>query len=289
MTDGGDSGRSGASGSKAGNQKSELFLRIVSAAVLVPIVIAATWYGGVAFFGLTALCGAILLYEWVGLTGKSEPAALDWIAGLAVLAAIVLCFVGKTGLSLAVIGATAVMLIVLATARGRAYWLAGGVVYAGLCATALMALRADDLGLVAILFLFAVVWMTDIAAYFTGRAIGGPKLWPAVSPNKTWSGAIGGLIFGVAGGGGVLVASGLSISLPIVLIAALLSIAGQAGDFFESAIKRRAGKKDSGNLIPGHGGLMDRIDALIFAAILAAIVGWIHGGPKAPAQGLLVW
>jgi phosphatidate cytidylyltransferase len=171
----------------------------------------------------------------------------------------------------------------------RKEWLAAGVVYAAAAGLCPIVLRADaDYGLVAILFLFAVVWTTDIAAYFAGRLAGGPKLWPAVSPNKTWSGAIGGVA------GAIVVAfvfasfAALSHRAAVVL-AVVLSVASQAGDLFESHLKRRFGVKDASHIIPGHGGVMDRLDGFIFAAALATLIGFARGGWSGPGRGLLEW
>jgi phosphatidate cytidylyltransferase len=138
-------------------------------------------------------------------------------------------------------------------------------------------------------FLFAIVWGTDIVAYFLGRMIGGPKLLPRVSPKKTWSGAISGLVAAVLAAVAVAKAAGLSGLSVIALVAAILSCAAQAGDLFESLVKRRFGAKDSSHLIPGHGGLMDRLDGFVFAAAIAALIGVLRGGVAAPARGLLVW
>jgi len=130
--------------------------------------------------------------------------------------------------------------------------------------------------------------MTDIMGYTIGRAVGGPKLWQAVSPNKTRSGAIGGVIGALAAG--IVIAASLSLAiLPIAILSVILSMVAQAGDLLESAIKRRFGAKDTGHLIPGHGGLMDRLDGFIAAASVAAVIGIVRGGPSAAATGLLVW
>jgi phosphatidate cytidylyltransferase len=142
---------------------------------------------------------------------------------------------------------------------------------------------------VAILFLFAVVWATDVTAYFAGRAIGGPKLWAAVSPKKTWSGALGGTLGGVVAALLVATFMGLVIAPMLVLVALFLSVASQAGDLLESALKRQFGAKDSSDLIPGHGGLMDRLDGFLTAVLAAAMVGLCRGGLDGAAQGLLVW
>ena len=172
----------------------------------------------------------------------------------------------------------------------RPAWAAGGVVYAGALLLAPALLRGDpDWGLTALLFLFAIVWTTDIFAYFCGRAIGGPLLWPSVSPKKTWSGAVGGLVGGVAAGVAVAYASGIGRLGIVGVMALVLSVLAQAGDLFESAVKRRFGAKDASHLIPGHGGLMDRLDGFLVAALAALLIGMIRQGTAAPARGLLVW
>ena len=146
-----------------------------------------------------------------------------------------------------------------------------------------------DWGLTALFFLFANVWITDIFAYFCGRAIGGPLLWPRVSPKKTWSGAIGGLVGGVAASVAVAYASGIGRLGIVGVMALVLSVLAQAGDLFESAVKRRFGAKDASHLIPGHGGLMDRLDGFLVAALAALLIGMIRQGTAAPARGLLLW
>jgi phosphatidate cytidylyltransferase len=151
-------------------------------------------------------------------------------------------------------------------------------------------LRSDNgEGFLAIIFLFAVVWTTDIAAYFAGRAIGGPKLMPRVSPNKTWSGAIGGTLAAVVVALALAKVTALSGLFAIAMLAVILSICAQGGDLFESFLKRRFGAKDSGHLIPGHGGLMDRLDGFVTASVVAALIGLLRGGFEAPGRGLLVW
>jgi phosphatidate cytidylyltransferase len=152
----------------------------------------------------------------------------------------------------------------------------------------LLFLRLTPDGLPAVLLVLAVVWATDTAAFFAGRLIGGAKLSPDISPNKTWSGAIAGLVAGLLAGLIVAALASVPVSIPLVIIVALLSVASQAGDLFESWVKRLFGVKDSGDLIPGHGGLLDRVDGLAVASGLAAIIGWLHGGASI-AMGLLLW
>jgi phosphatidate cytidylyltransferase len=169
-------------------------------------------------------------------------------------------------------------------------WGAGGVIYAGIVLLCPVFLRSDpQFGLPALLFLFAIVWATDILAYFVGRAAGGPLLWRQVSPNKTWAGAVGGLLGGVAAGIAVAYASGGPRAAVAGVLALILSIVAQAGDLFESAVKRRFGIKDASNLIPGHGGMMDRLDGFLVAALAAVLIGILRQGLAAPARGLLAW
>jgi phosphatidate cytidylyltransferase len=133
------------------------------------------------------------------------------------------------------------------------------------------------------------VWTTDTAAYFVGRTVGGPKLWPRVSPKKTWSGAIGGTLAATALGAVVIQHSTTTALVPIVVVGVVLSVVSQAGDLFESAVKRQFGVKDASNLIPGHGGVMDRLDGFLFAAVAAALLGILHQGTDHAARGLLIW
>jgi phosphatidate cytidylyltransferase len=133
-----------------------------------------------------------------------------------------------------------------------------------------------------------IVWVTDIGGYVAGRGIGGPKLWPRISPKKTWAGAIGGFLASLAVAGG-FVAFGLAKTGPLLLLGAILSIASQLGDLFESAVKRRFGVKDSSHIIPGHGGLMDRLDGFVAAVVLAAFFGLLRGGVDGVGRGLMVW
>jgi phosphatidate cytidylyltransferase len=174
--------------------------------------------------------------------------------------------------------------------KTRPGWVTLGIVYAALLLAAPVTLRGDaSYGMTAIFFLFAIVWTTDIAGYFAGRAIGGPKLAPSISPKKTWSGAIAGLIAVV-----VIVAIGAGYVpgarlIPLIAVSMFLSIASQAGDLAESALKRRFDVKDASQIIPGHGGVMDRLDGFWAAAACAAVIGLARGGFEEPARGLLVW
>jgi phosphatidate cytidylyltransferase len=169
-------------------------------------------------------------------------------------------------------------------------WIIAGIGYAGIMLLAPLLLRADNThGFLALVLLFAIVWTTDILGYFAGRAIGGRKLLPAISPKKTWSGAIVGTLGAMIVA--VLVASlfGAFNRTAIAIIALLLSVVAQLGDLFESWVKRQFGAKDASHLIPGHGGVMDRLDGFWAAALVGCVIGLLHGGFDGAARGLLVW
>jgi phosphatidate cytidylyltransferase len=168
-------------------------------------------------------------------------------------------------------------------------WNAAGFFYAGAAEVASVLVRLDQtFGFVALILILLVVWVTDIGGYFAGRGIGGPKLWPRVSPKKTWAGAVGGFAASLAVAGG-FAAFGFGKTGPLLILGAILSIASQLGDLFESAVKRRFGVKDSSHLIPGHGGLMDRLDGFVAAVVLAAIFGFLQAGADGVGRGLMVW
>jgi phosphatidate cytidylyltransferase len=254
--------------------------------VLAPLALAAAYYGGWPFALFWSAAAIGTLYEWDLLIAPQQRIL---IAGMAVLVpALALAAVGyvRPALTVIVVGSLGTAML---GAAGKRAWMAVGVLYAAVLGVAPFVLRSDhEYGLVAILFLFAVVWATDTSAYFAGRAIGGPKLMPRVSPKKTWAGAFGGAIGAIIAALVVAELSGLEAFAAAVLAAAL-SIVAQAGDLFESFLKRRFGAKDSSGLIPGHGGLMDRLDGFVAAGFVAAVVGISRGGFDTPGRGLLVW
>ena len=263
------------------------FARIVSALVLAPLAIAAVLIGGRPFVLFWSVAAIGVYWEWSAELVRAPRSAQ--IAGAAVLAiAGALAAAGYPGAAVLVIAAGAGALAALA--KENRLWCAAGVLYAGVVLAGPVLLRGDpQFGAIALLYLFAVVWATDIVAFFGGRLIGGPKLAPGISPKKTWSGAVAGALGAVVAGGAVAAAASLTNLLAAIGLALLLSAVAQAGDLGESAVKRHFGVKDSSRIIPGHGGLMDRLDGFLAAAGAAALLGVARGGLDGAGGGLLAW
>lgn len=260
------------------SKKSDLRLRVISAVILGPLVLGIVYFGGVAYSLLGLVAAVLFLWEWYSITGTKHT-TVSASFGYASLIGAAGCFhLGNpvAALLIVFIGALGAYAVARFSKEGR--WAGEGVLYSGLALFSLLAIRHGTNGLLLTFFLFFVVWATDIFAYFTGRNLGGPKLWARVSPKKTWSGAIGGLVLAVVFGISVAAAFGMNELVAWGLLSAGLSIVSQAGDLLESAIKRHFDVKDSSQLIPGHGGIMDRIDGLVAAAIFAVLVGILFGG-----------
>lgn len=247
----------------------ELVTRIITAAGLIAVALAAIVFGGLAFWLVMIVLGMVMMAEWsdlVGATAKTKRLALyALVVPLAIMAPAL--GAGPGFLALGLVGAA----FFFVGATSRSSWLAGGIVYVAIPVMALLLIRQQkDIGLVYTLWTLALVWMCDIGAYFAGRFIGGPKLAPRISPNKTWAGLIGGMatatLFAVA------MHYGAGLGKAAVLATPFLAVLAQGGDLFESWLKRRAGKKDSGTLLPGHGGVLDRLDGLVPVAPVAALL-----------------
>jgi phosphatidate cytidylyltransferase len=273
---------------------SNLGLRILSALVLAPLAIAAAYAGNWPFAIFWTLAALLVLWEWIKLIAGAGHLLMFSSCGAAIVVAGLIAMRPRpiAAMLLVVLGALASLIFAPPLRRT---WIAGGVAYAGVMLLAPLYLRLDpQYGLQAILLLFAIVWSTDVLAYFAGRAFGGPKLCPPVSPKKTWSGAIAGAVggilaaialqrlFGQAGWGAFSPAAWGGLGL-------VLSAAAQGGDLLESWIKRRFGAKDASTLIPGHGGVMDRLDGFWAAALIAGLLGVSRGGFHHAGLGLLVW
>jgi phosphatidate cytidylyltransferase len=253
---------------------SNLKTRVVSATVLVPMVVAAVWLGNFWFLALALVCTALLAREWGKISAPKSPKAVGAVVGLFCAVAVVAAYLHNFFIAWSVVlaGAFLAGLIARGAVERRAD-AAYGVVYIAPAVIALVWVRSLSDGLWWTLLLFVVTWFADIFAYLVGSLLKGPKLWPQISPNKTWSGFIGGLVAATIGA--VLVAHFAHLRLvwpAAALIGLLGGLATMAGDLWESILKRRFGVKDSGDIIPGHGGLLDRVDGLMFAAIVVAAV-----------------
>jgi phosphatidate cytidylyltransferase len=266
---------------------SNLKLRLVSGIAFAALAFALTYAGPIPFAVLVLVCAMVISWEWGRLVrGLAFDLGFFVHAG-AVAAGIVLAAAGYAALGLAALVIAAIILVPLYMGRG-ARLSALGVFYVGLPAIALLWMRGDEpYGFTAVLFIFAVVWGSDTAAYAAGRTIGGPKLWPRVSPNKTWAGFIGALAAGAASGAifAALVTDADAVRL--ILLGTGLAAVAQAGDLAESALKRLFHLKDASDLIPGHGGFMDRMDSLVAAATAAALLALLIDA-HAPARALLL-
>ena len=263
-----------------------LLIRIVAALVLAPLAVAIAYFGGWLWIALVALAAVGLYVEWLTVVGAVQVGAALPGATALLIAGICLAW-GRIDASLMVLAlGLAAVAWLSPPLRG---WTVGGFCYAAAAEMASVLIRLDQAwGFVALLLVLLVVWGTDIGGYFAGRGIGGPKLWPRVSPRKTWAGALGGFTASLVVAAG-FAAFGLGRTGPLLLLGSLLSIVSQLGDLFESAVKRRFGVKDSSHIIPGHGGLLDRLDGFVAAVILAAIFGLLRGGVDGVGRGLMVW
>jgi phosphatidate cytidylyltransferase len=266
-----------------GKKRSNPRLRVISGVVLGLVTLALAWAGGPWFRFFAAAMMLLMFHEWAAMIGLRRGRAHHLIAwgGLALTALALLAGKGEMVVfALVLVSSLAALASGVVFGQGAAA--AAGVAYSGLSGACLAFLRGDTPeGLAAIAFLFAVVWSTDIFAYYVGRAAGGPKLAPSISPGKTWSGALGGLAAAVLCGAAVSAAMGQGWAVA-ALAAVPLSVVSQLGDLAESAAKRRYGVKDSGTLIPGHGGVMDRVDGLVAAAIALYVIAAIPGAGFAP-------
>jgi len=255
---------------------SDLRTRVISALVMAPPVLAAVWWGGIPFLLVLALAGFISLQEWTRLVAPQghRRAFVVLFAGFAATAAVLALAISiEAGAEALAVGMliTALVSKILGAAHKRFALLALPYVAGGCLALGWLRVATGEDGLGLFLFVLLVIWATDIGAYFSGKTIGGPKLLPRVSPKKTWAGLIGGMIAAALVGSGVALVFGAAQPAIAALVGALTAVVGQAGDLLESYAKRRSDVKDSGSLIPGHGGLLDRIDGLLSAAIAVAL------------------
>ena len=289
MTEG-EAAPAAASESASGKPESgsrNLVMRVIVAAVLIPLAIAIAHAGGWLWTALVTLAAIGLFAEWLAIVGLAGAMRVT-VPGVGALA------LGGFGLAIGRLDAALIVLAiglvaVAVIAPERRNWAAAGFCYAAAAEIASVLVRLDPVkGFAALMFVLLIVWVTDSGGYFAGRGIGGPKLWPRVSPKKTWAGAAGGFAASLAVAVGFAV-FGLGKMGPLLGISAVLSVVSQLGDLFESAVKRRFGVKDSGHIIPGHGGLMDRLDGFVAAVVVAALLGLLRGGADGVGRGLMVW
>jgi phosphatidate cytidylyltransferase len=273
-----------AAGAEKGSRN--LMMRVLVALVLAPAAIAIAYAGGWLWLTLVTLAAIGLYVEWLTIVGARAPRVMA--AGIMTLVgAAIWLGIGRIGATYVIVVLGVIVAALLSPHRRG--WAALGGCYAFAALIASVLLRLDPVwGFTALMFVLLIVWASDIGGYFAGRSIGGPKLWPRVSPKKTWAGAIGGFALSLVVAGG-FAAFGYGPAGPLLLLAAVLSIASQLGDLFESAVKRRFGVKDSSQFIPGHGGLLDRLDGFVAAVVLAAIFGLLRGGADGVGRGLMVW
>ncbi len=263
-----------------------LKIRVVSAVVMAAAVLLAVLAGPIAFAAFVAVGAAILSWEWTRLCGEGRFGATGSAMALCAAAAVGVAALGWPGLAFLLPVPAAALIYMMARARRlRPRWVAAGVIYISVPVVALVWLRSDPGGERLILWLMATVWATDIGAFFAGRLIGGPKLAPRISPKKTWAGLIGAMVSaGLVGALADLFVPGTPGAAALAAAGAALAVVAQAGDLGESWVKRSFGAKDSSGLIPGHGGLLDRVDGLLAAAVALAAWQWLSGG-----GGVLAW
>lgn len=275
--------------SETKNSNLELIRRIISGLVLALVALVSDYLGGVFFSGLWVIAAALVLREWLALVGAEGLKKVYTFA----IGSVVLVIFGyfSSGPNGSVddyfyVLAAGFCLILILNYRSimLGLWSCGGLCYSLVLVVSPILLRGNSTeGFLFILWLFAVVWIADIGAFFVGRKLGGPKLWPAVSPKKTWSGFIGGVLLGACAGFGVAAIGQEFLSviwfqgMELLLFSLGGALISQAGDLFESALKRRFHRKDSGRLIPGHGGIMDRLDSFVAASFYALVVINVFG------------
>lgn len=247
---------------------SNLTLRILSAVVLVTVAVVAVVLGGIPFWLMCVVLGVLMMGEWADL--QKVPLKTKRLSqyALSVPLAIMMPVIGAGAGFLAfglLVGATFFIVIVT-----RKPGLARGILYVGLPIMALLVIRRQGEGIVFTIWALALVWACDIGAYFAGRFVGGPKLAPKISPNKTWAGLAGGVVLASLFAGLMHLEYGLALRL--TLATPVLAVLAQGGDLYESWLKRQAGVKDSGTILPGHGGVLDRLDGLVPVALVAALL-----------------
>ncbi|MDE2166650.1 MAG: phosphatidate cytidylyltransferase [Alphaproteobacteria bacterium] len=262
-----------------------LKLRIMSALVLMPLALAAAWFGWPWLPALVAAASAGMAVEWARLVDGGPSSSRALIIATVLAATVLAAFsYPAAACAVAVMGAAAVGAQTVGRGAPAPLWTAGGTAWLALSCVAFIWIAALA-GRATVLWLLVLVWSVDVAAYAAGNAIGGPKLAPVLSPKKTWAGFFGGLAGAAAAGAGVAVATNGDLAV-VALASIVLGFAAQLGDLVESVAKRRFNVKDTGGLIPGHGGLLDRLDSLLAAALALAALILLTGAPPLQWQTL---
>jgi len=252
-------------------KNSDLAVRTVSGAVMILLAAVALYLGGFAFWFLLMGAALAMQYEWAALLGRADKQRISMLALMVPLSMMSPLASGPSFLAFGLIWGAALFVCV----AERGFRVSSGIIYVGIPVLALLFLRQQDEGLLLAFWAMAVVWMTDIGAYFAGRTIGGPKIAPSISPSKTWAGLGGGIIAALVFG--LFMNQQFDLPFVLAIASAPLAVLAQIGDFFESGLKRQAGVKDSGHLIPGHGGVLDRLDGMVPVAPVAALLVAGHG------------
>ncbi len=257
---------------------SDILIRLLSMVILGPVVLVIVWFGGVTYQITVGICATLMLHEWLSITLSVRSKKRNTVALLLMFLGSFLIGLQAYVFALASFTLLIIYVILCPQFLKQKFWVLGGIFYVACSASALLFLRNGINGLHLIFGLLALVWAFDSGSYLCGRLIGGPKLWESVSPKKTWSGMIGGLIIGLVVICIMAYFSGYKHFGLIVSIGFFTTIASQFGDLAESSFKRKFNTKDSGSIIPGHGGILDRVDGLVAAAMFVTVVGFILSG-----------
>lgn len=267
----------------------DLRVRLVSALAVAAVALLCTWLGGVWIALLTAVAAAAMVLEWRSITAHAgRPAGADAVPyALAAVGGVLLVQFGPAWLAVLLLAGLSAASLAWDAGRGlrrAGLWAAAGTIYIGAAGMAFVALRGfEPFGFLSIIWAALVVIAADVGGYFAGRTIGGPKLWPVVSPNKTWAGLFGGIVLAFLVGGLFSGATTGTYLLEVCTVSAVAALLAQAGDLGESALKRHFGVKDAGTLMPGHGGLLDRLDGHMAAVLVAAAVTFTR------EQAVFIW
>lgn len=259
---------------------SALHLRILSAAVLAPIALGAAWFGAPFLPLLVLAAGVAMGWEWAMLCGHERIDPQGYAVILGIFASIALCGLGHPlgGSLLAFVGSGAAVWLARRRHDTETWLTAIGVLWVALPLGALVWLSANEAyGRAVIFWILGIVWATDTGAYVVGRQVGGPKLAPRFSPSKTWSGLLGGMVSAAIAGPVIVLLFGGSLNWPLVLASGALAGVAQCGDLAESVVKRHYGVKDASSLIPGHGGLLDRLDGMLAVIPVVSILSLLFG------------